>query len=275
MPTVNLLWTQIPFACSKIHQIFAIGDVHGCADLFAKALEAIARTPTARGRVKVLVLTGDLIDRGPDSLGCIDLAMRAQELTGAVEVIALKGNHEQMLDFGLEHIGFDETKLNLDTMPAENSEALGAWLVNGGHKLLGDAPVTELPGLLGKDRRLWLANMKKAYFSEQIAFVHAGLPPHHGLYETLDIPAHTPIRTLDESRHWAWIREPFLSHQPSSKGHHGYFVCHGHTIPHHDPLNTTEQIAHARINVDGGSFRTGKIRFAEFCGNTLRVNEVQ
>lgn len=62
-----------------------VGDVHGCA---AELDALLGRVHFALG--DKLVLVGDLVARGPDSLGVLDIARR----TGAVIV---RGNHEQKL----------------------------------------------------------------------------------------------------------------------------------------------------------------------------------
>lgn len=62
-----------------------VGDVHGCAGELDALLDAVAFTSGDR-----LVFVGDLVARGPDSLGVLDIVRR----TGAVVV---RGNHEQKL----------------------------------------------------------------------------------------------------------------------------------------------------------------------------------
>lgn len=62
-----------------------VGDVHGCAAELASLLDAVAFTTGDR-----LVFVGDLVARGPDSLGVLDIA----RTTGAMIV---RGNHEQKL----------------------------------------------------------------------------------------------------------------------------------------------------------------------------------
>ncbi len=62
-----------------------VGDIHGCAFELEALLDRVSFGSGDR-----LVLVGDLIARGPDSLGVLDLARR----TGAVIV---RGNHEQRL----------------------------------------------------------------------------------------------------------------------------------------------------------------------------------
>jgi hypothetical protein len=62
-----------------------VGDVHGCAQELEALLDKIAFTSGDR-----LVFVGDLIARGPASLGVLDIA----RTTGALVV---RGNHEQKL----------------------------------------------------------------------------------------------------------------------------------------------------------------------------------
>ena len=67
---------ELPRAGADDVEIFAVGDIHGRSDLFAALLDEAAREPRRAAR-RVVVLLGDLVDRGPDSLGAIDLAIGA------------------------------------------------------------------------------------------------------------------------------------------------------------------------------------------------------
>ncbi|MDF2697401.1 MAG: serine/threonine protein phosphatase [Labilithrix sp.] len=62
-----------------------VGDVHGCAAELDSLLDTVAFASGDR-----LVFVGDLVARGPDSLGVLDIA----RTTGAIIV---RGNHEQKL----------------------------------------------------------------------------------------------------------------------------------------------------------------------------------
>jgi len=62
-----------------------VGDVHGCRRELEQLLDRVSFASGDR-----LVFVGDLIARGPDSLGVLDIARR----TGALIV---RGNHEQKL----------------------------------------------------------------------------------------------------------------------------------------------------------------------------------
>jgi hypothetical protein len=90
-----------PAVASPVHRIVAVGDLHG--DFAAwRGIARAARLVNARGHWiggdTVLVQTGDVVDRGPDSLKIIQDLMRLQPeaLRDHGQVIALVGNHEAM-----------------------------------------------------------------------------------------------------------------------------------------------------------------------------------
>ncbi len=66
-------------------RLIIIGDIHGCHQEFADLLDQLA--PVKGDRI---ILLGDLVNRGPDSLRVLDLAR-------AAHAIALLGNHELRL----------------------------------------------------------------------------------------------------------------------------------------------------------------------------------
>jgi hypothetical protein len=82
-------------------RIVAIGDLHGDYEAW-RAIAGAARLIDARGHWiggrTVLVQTGDVPDRGPDTLRIIDDLMRLQREARRAggQVIALVGNHEAM-----------------------------------------------------------------------------------------------------------------------------------------------------------------------------------
>ena len=80
----------------KGRRLYAVGDIHGCADLLDELLEKIEED--ADGAAKQLIFLGDYVDRGPDSKGVIDRLVAQQKK--APDTVFLKGNHEAtMLDF--------------------------------------------------------------------------------------------------------------------------------------------------------------------------------
>ena len=67
----------------------AVGDIHGCAAAFDTLLAMV--NP---GLDDTLITLGDYVDRGPDSRAVID---RLLSLRDRVYLVALRGNHEQMM----------------------------------------------------------------------------------------------------------------------------------------------------------------------------------
>jgi hypothetical protein len=91
----------MPAAAIPLHRIVAVGDLHG--DFAAwRNIAAAARLVDDKGDWiggdTVLVQTGDIVDRGPDSLKILQDFMRlqSQALRAHGQVIALVGNHEAM-----------------------------------------------------------------------------------------------------------------------------------------------------------------------------------
>ncbi len=90
--------------------------------------------------------------------------------------------------------------------------------------MLTEARASLPPGVVGAS----LASLRPSWRSGEVLFVHAGVDPklNSKLYfRSLD----TPLAALDEDRHWAWVRRPFLDNRPGPGGFSGFFVVHGHT----------------------------------------------
>jgi serine/threonine protein phosphatase 1 len=254
----------LPFAASPDTEIFAVGDIHGRADLLAALIDEAAREPRRREK-RAIVFLGDLVDRGPDSLGAIDLSIGAAARIGAGEEIALMGNHEQMMRLALDS----------STPWEEAIEALDAWIANGGDRTLAefveiDEPPKDVDELLAAARaslpkrvRAWLERLRASWRLGGLLFVHAGVNPRFDLEAFLATPWNAPLTSLEEDRHWAWVRWPFLRHRPGPEGFSGFFVVHGHTPndARRDPSHS-DQIAGFRLNLDAGSGLSGVAKMA-------------
>ena len=263
----------LPRSAAPDIEIFAIGDVHGRSDLLAALLDEAAREPR-RAAQRAIVFLGDLIDRGPDSLGAIDLAIGAGERIGAQQTIGLMGNHEAMMRLALDPA----------TAPGDAIDALRTWARNGGDRVFAQfANAGEMLGepveFLGAIRAAlprrvakWLEGLRAHWRSHDILFVHAGVHPRVELEAFLAAPWNTPLRLIDEDRHWAWVRWPFLEHDPGPKGWSGFFVVHGHTPNDAKPYAShADQIGHSRLNLDAGSGHTGVVEMAIIRGKRAEV----
>ncbi len=214
--------------------VYAIGDIHGRADLLAELHAMIAADAAGRpaARRKVVYL-GDYVDRGPDSREVIQMLLESP-LDG-FEPVHLIGNHE---DFLLRFL--------------EDDGAAAAWLPNGGNATLASYGVD--PWMQHPDDGATL-DMQRAFrrrlparhlaFLRELAlchragdyyFVHAGVRP--GL-------------PLDRQQRddMLWIRDLFLE----SKADHGAVVVHGHSIRRRPERRDN------RIGVDTGAYASGRL----------------
>jgi len=210
---------------------FAIGDVHGRADLLRELLWQIEAERRARPcRRDYLVFLGDLVDRGPDSRGVLDLVM--EELPRDIVPAFLMGNHEEMVlrvlgdDLGplwdwLDYGGYafaQSYDVEVGRLPAMKREQAAALI----RAAVPDAHIRFLESFIDSFR-----------FGDYL-FVHAGIRPG------------TPI-DKQELRDLRWIRDEFLT----SDADHGVVVVHGHTVT----LAPDER--HNRIGIDTGAYATG------------------
>lgn len=89
-------------------RVFFIGDLHGHYDAFVEACQRVGFRPD---QGDIVVSTGDLIDRGPDNLRCL-------ELLNEPWFYAVQGNHEELATTYLKHPGCEPLRRN--------------WAMNGG-----------------------------------------------------------------------------------------------------------------------------------------------
>jgi len=92
---------HITIPSNKYGRDFVVGDIHGQIDLFREALSFEGFNPKQDRVFSV----GDLIDRGPDSLACLELLNQRW-------FYAVRGNHEQMMIDWAFGEGHDSWKLN-------------------------------------------------------------------------------------------------------------------------------------------------------------------
>ncbi len=263
----------LPRAIAPHQEIFAIGDIHGRADLLEALLDAARREPRVAAHRRIVFL-GDLIDRGPESLRSLSLASRAAELSGSDDAISLMGNHETLMRMALSSsIATRDAIDALMTWEANGGDAVIAELLHGRYEsshlarlrlALRDA----LPDYVAR----WLESLVPHVRSGGVLFVHAGINPRFPLEDFLAIPWDLPLAVLDERAHWAWVRRPFLEHLPGAQGWQGYFVVHGHTPRDKSyTLSHAEQVQRYRLNLDGGSAMTGAAKMAILRGDFAEV----
>lgn len=165
-----------------------IGDVHGCIDEYRALLDLFA--PRAGDRV---VHVGDLVARGPDSLGVLQLARQ-------IGAIVIRGNHEERLlrwRQDADSVSMHPTHLDVAQALSDDEWAwlartpiwedfpeLNVRVVHAGldpkveHFADQDPHVLMHIRVVGEDRALWASHYAKA---PHIVFGHhaaAGLQLH-------------------------------------------------------------------------------------------------
>lgn len=261
--------TTLPngYAVNNNEEILVIGDVHGCAKQLEGLLECFADLPLSN-KPRTIVYLGDLIDRGPESLRSLDLAIHSINRKNINKIIGLAGNHENMMRLALSET-HDSNICN---------QTANSWIANGGANVISEImeinpSLSEINNTLGVERQNWLNSLTSHYKSGNVMFIHAGINPHISLNEFLSQPWDIPLSKLRDDFHWAWIREPFLSESPTN-GFHNHFVIHGHSIiGRADTKTEQDQIKSFRLNLDGGSFHTGIVRAAWICDSDITVFE--
>jgi len=210
---------------------YAVGDVHGRADLLDQLLEKIHDELRHRPAKKVLlVFVGDLIDRGPNSAQVVE-RLRTYRHPG-VRTVFILGNHEEVL---LRILGGD-------------AELIAKWRMFGGSECLDSYGVDSaklgtlspehalevIREAIPKDHVDFLETFDDSCRFGDYLFVHAGIRP--GV--EIDQQRQSDLR---------WIREAFLFDDTD----HGFVVVHGHTI------RPEVEVRANRIGIDTGAYRSG------------------
>lgn len=223
---------------------YAIGDIHGRADLLEDLLSQIIShagdTLAAQG---VIVFLGDYIDRGWQSKEVLE-RLTSLNLEG-FELVFLKGNHEEALLFFLADPKFLESWRQyggLETLHAYGLKDLNFRADDDYLKQVHTSFVEAFP----QDHRAFLERLPSSYELGGYLFVHAGVRP--GV-----------LLDQQDERDLRWIRDEFLE----SRIDFGKRVVHGH-CPEEEP-----QIRPNRIGIDTGAYITGVLTAAVLQGTDI------
>jgi serine/threonine protein phosphatase 1 len=237
-----------------MQRLYACSDIHGKLDKFLVALITaglVDENGDWKAHDSKLVLCGDYIDRGPDSKGVVDqiIKMREQAPNFTAEVIALRGNHEQMMLDGLKDRAEGQNWLSNGGRQCAISYGFGASVYTG----LYSPYVTEKILKVHGD---FFLNLPHYHVDGDNLFVHAGLHPNKKLEE---LGVNGDIVHL-------WVRNPFFQHSDPAtyllKEKYGVTrVIFGHTV-HRGQV--TPYFGGQHLCIDTGSFlEDGKITVVE------------
>jgi len=211
----------LKFARNKHGRDFIIGDLHGCFDLLLECLEKVNfNSGTDR-----LFSTGDLIDRGPDSMECLKLI----ESPWFHPVI---GNHEELM---------------LNSILGNKDKYL--WEMNGGiwHRYEDREELERLVQII-KDRIPYAITLVTKS-GDEVGICHAQ-PPSIDWLDAIENPTDRDIKIMLWARSWIEdkLQEPVININRT---------YHGHTI-----VASPELVANAMF-IDTGAFYTDNLTILE------------
>jgi serine/threonine protein phosphatase 1 len=225
-------WQTQPPSTPEGLRIYAIGDVHGRADLLTALLSRIdadlVRYPVERS---VQVFLGDYVDRGPNSRDVLETLLARGR---SHESVFLKGNHEAYVVEFLHNplmladwrsFGGFETLMSYGIAPSLNPDSRQQMEL-----------AAEFDRALPQSHRQWLGRLKTSFTCGDYFFDHAGVRPG------IELAKQTENDLL-------LIREDFLVCEDDF----GKIIVHGHT-----PVPQPEFRSN-RINIDTGAYATGQL----------------
>jgi serine/threonine protein phosphatase 1 len=205
--------------------IYALGDVHGRADLLDEVLRFVEKDSARRRDDPKVMFLGDIVDRGPDSRLAMDLVVETLRRWPKSRLVL--GNHDDWFLSFLNGVEADRwrrqggTEALLSYVPMDTSPDEAREVIRNSHsehaRILDEASIIEIDG--------------------EYAFVHAGIDP---------------VQPLDrqDRETCLWIREGFLDHV----GRLSHVIVHGHSPMLNPPLPV---VTENRISLDTGAVLTG------------------
>lgn len=226
--------------------IYAIGDIHGRADLLEALGVRIDRDVEKERPKEILeIYLGDYIDRGLGSARVIDWLLKRQQDRN---VLFLRGNHELVLEEFLAGESAFKDWRQIGGFETLVSYGVDLFLLEGA---FDDAEIrNELAALLPLEHRQFLNGLATAIDIGSYFFVHAGVRPG------------VPLEQQAE-QDCLWIRDEFLDHEDDF----GAIVVHGHS-----PVSKPEFLPN-RINLDTAAYATGRLSCLKISEQGARLLE--
>lgn len=210
--------------------VYVIGDVHGCLPEYQMIEAAIAQDCNSFARDAVIVLLGDIIDRGSNTAALIDHLVAQNRR--AARVICLRGNHEEMM---LEFL--ENPKQNLD------------WLGFGGYETLASY------GLF-----IDMARVARLTARELSQMVAAHIPDAHIRYLRQTIPAvQVGPYLLAHAGADANSSLALQSRRALFWGDAGQVAPAGLTLVHGHYIVAAPHETGGRMSIDTGAYLTGRL----------------
>lgn len=212
---------------------FVVSDIHGCLDEFQDILQNWDR------QSQQLIILGDMIDRGKDSFGVIQLVMKLQR---EYDVVVLKGNHE---DLFLKHVLQDGEQHKERHLRNGGQETLNSFVDKKSYDKQLEDIKQEYVEIVN-----WLQNLPYYFETDMFIFVHAGINLEREDW-----------RNTSEHE-FIWDRTTFLE---ENTNHTGKTIIFGHTetstLPNSTSTDVWYSLCKTKIGIDGGCVYGGKLNY--------------
>ena len=217
--------------------VYAIGDIHGRADLLERLLALIAADAAPRPQPrKLLIFLGDYVDRGDDSRRVLDMLTSGGG--DGFQRVHLKGNHEDAMLRFLADPQFGRWWIGPNMGGGATLRSYGIDAAQPVARVHG-ALCRRLPGA----HRAFLEGLALCHEEGDYLFVHAGIRPGVPLGR----------QTAEDMM---WIRDEFLDWQ----GALPRTVVHGHSI------HPCPEVCRHRIGIDTGAWHFGVLTALALAG---------
>jgi serine/threonine protein phosphatase 1 len=206
-----------------------VGDIHGCIRTFRQLVEDTVKL----NKTDFLFLTGDYIDRGPDSKAVTDYILWLQQ--ESYNLVPLMGNHEYLLLHAME-----------------SKEYYKLWMLNSGYTTLNDfgIDVAKYPGSSAIKR---IPSLYLEFFSNLRYYAETpGFFITHGCFDGRTENPRDDISSM------IWRR----SESYNAAFLNGRKLIHGHTpTPLEEIRRRVNDPASLIINLDAGCVYRSKSEF--------------
>ena len=238
MKSLNWSKTTLQRAPAPDHRVFAIGDVHGRADLLTRLIDKIE---SERLATDLIIFLGDYIDRGPASKEVVDIILDLHR-QNPDNVVCLKGNHEATLLNFLDDAQVGQNWANYGGLETLLSYGVPSPTKRTDPKAWEDCQ-NAFKHALSESHVQFYKSLSSCYEAGCYLFVHAGVDPQKP--------------TLEQSeQEYLWIRDRFLEDDEPLE----HIIVHGHTPAPH-PYKDKR-----RIGLDTGAYSTGILTAAKISG---------
>jgi serine/threonine protein phosphatase 1 len=227
---------------------WVIPDVHGCLLTLRTLIEDLIELR----KDDFLIFLGDVIDRGPASMGVIDYIIKMRE--NGISAVVIKGNHE---DYMATVYRDEMSKSGLRKMLRIKSGSFKDWMMYGGEKTLQSFNVSNVADIPVKYIE-WIESLDFYMAWKDFLIVHAGFN-----FEIDDI--------FSDTQSMMWIRDYKID--PVKLGNRK--IIHGHVPVSLDFIyQSINSNSFQFIDLDNGVYLTDKPGYGNLLALELNTMEL-